>query len=172
MNPSSTLLHAFNNPNVTSHTNMTTDNSTPHIPLSGLVTDGWSKEDEATATCFCGAVQLAFVSLALDSIHLPLLTPAFKPPANPRPRPDQNFPLPLHGLPQDYRIHVRIQLYRRRHTSKAPAWPRKPDLLQPIALHRLRQHHDEPLLFHVRHTHVPRQFESPGAEYSSYWHGG
>lgn len=25
--------------------------------------DGWSTEDEATATCFCGAVQLSFVRL-------------------------------------------------------------------------------------------------------------
>ncbi|KAK9319252.1 Mss4-like protein [Lipomyces orientalis] len=32
----------------------------PYIPLAGCARDGWSKEDEATATCFCGAVQLAF----------------------------------------------------------------------------------------------------------------
>ncbi|KAK9311460.1 Mss4-like protein [Lipomyces starkeyi] len=32
----------------------------PYIPLAGCADDGWSKEDEATATCFCGAVQLAF----------------------------------------------------------------------------------------------------------------
>lgn len=38
------------------------DKSKPYIPLAGVATDGWSKEDEATATCFCGAVQLAFVS--------------------------------------------------------------------------------------------------------------
>ncbi|MCJ1307660.1 hypothetical protein MMC25_001307 [Agyrium rufum] len=36
------------------------DKSKPYIPLSGSATDGWSTEDEATATCFCGAVQLAF----------------------------------------------------------------------------------------------------------------
>ena len=40
----------------------TTDKSKPYIPLAGCANDGWSKEDEATATCFCGAVQLAFVS--------------------------------------------------------------------------------------------------------------
>ncbi|KAI8964469.1 Mss4-like protein [Daldinia sp. FL1419] len=34
--------------------------SKPYFPLAGLANDGWSKEDEATATCFCGAVQLAF----------------------------------------------------------------------------------------------------------------
>jgi hypothetical protein len=27
-----------------------------------LSNDGWSTEDEATATCFCGAVQLVLVS--------------------------------------------------------------------------------------------------------------
>lgn len=36
------------------------DKSKPYIPHNNLTNDGWSKEDEATATCFCGAVQLAF----------------------------------------------------------------------------------------------------------------
>lgn len=40
----------------------TAGTSKPFIPLAGSASDGWSKEDEATATCFCGAVQLAFVS--------------------------------------------------------------------------------------------------------------
>lgn len=39
------------------------DKSTPYFPLSGGANDGYSKDGEATATCFCGAVQLAFVSL-------------------------------------------------------------------------------------------------------------
>jgi len=34
--------------------------STSRFPLAGLSRDGWSTEDEATATCFCGAVQLSF----------------------------------------------------------------------------------------------------------------
>lgn len=38
----------------------TADKSKPYIPLAGCADDGWSKEDSATATCFCGAVQLAF----------------------------------------------------------------------------------------------------------------
>jgi len=37
------------------------DKSKPYIPLGE---DGWSKENEATATCFCGAVQLAFPTVA------------------------------------------------------------------------------------------------------------
>jgi hypothetical protein len=42
-----------------------TDKTKPYFPLAGLANDGWSNEDEATATCYCGAVQLAFVSLSL-----------------------------------------------------------------------------------------------------------
>ncbi|KAG9227938.1 Mss4-like protein [Amylocarpus encephaloides] len=37
-----------------------TDKSDSHFPLTGCANDGWSTEEEATATCFCGAVQLAF----------------------------------------------------------------------------------------------------------------
>ncbi|KAH7166455.1 Mss4-like protein [Dactylonectria macrodidyma] len=36
------------------------DKSKPYLPLAGSAQDGWSTEDKATATCFCGAVQLAF----------------------------------------------------------------------------------------------------------------
>ncbi|KAL2833945.1 Mss4-like protein [Aspergillus pseudoustus] len=32
----------------------------PYIPLAGSANDGWSTKDQATATCYCGAVQLAF----------------------------------------------------------------------------------------------------------------
>jgi hypothetical protein len=34
----------------------------PFIPHNSLKQDGYSKDGEATATCYCGAVQLAFVS--------------------------------------------------------------------------------------------------------------
>ncbi|KAK6985020.1 Mss4-like protein [Favolaschia claudopus] len=36
------------------------DKSQPWLPLVGGGNDGWSTETEATATCFCGAVQLKF----------------------------------------------------------------------------------------------------------------
>ncbi|ROW09577.1 hypothetical protein VMCG_02517 [Cytospora schulzeri] len=39
---------------------MADDKSKPFFPSAGMAQDGWSKEDEATATCLCGAVQLAF----------------------------------------------------------------------------------------------------------------
>lgn len=48
---------------------MATDNSKSRFPLAGGAQDGWSNEDEATATCFCGAVQLAFVSTQLYVPH-------------------------------------------------------------------------------------------------------
>ncbi|KAL3470592.1 Mss4-like protein [Aspergillus californicus] len=32
----------------------------PYFPLAGVRQDGWSDGDRATATCFCGAVQLSF----------------------------------------------------------------------------------------------------------------
>ena len=57
------------------HTAMATsvaaaDKSKPYIPLASGADDGYSNEDEATATCFCGTVQLAFVSLALETARL------------------------------------------------------------------------------------------------------
>ncbi|KAF2712784.1 hypothetical protein K504DRAFT_480336 [Pleomassaria siparia CBS 279.74] len=36
------------------------DKSKPYFPLAGSNNDGWSKEDSASASCFCGAVQLGF----------------------------------------------------------------------------------------------------------------
>ncbi|CAI7599257.1 unnamed protein product [Penicillium glandicola] len=39
---------------------MSTDKSKPYIPLAGGADDGWSQEHEATATCYCGGIQLAF----------------------------------------------------------------------------------------------------------------
>jgi hypothetical protein len=44
------------------HEMSTSDKSKPYIPLAGCASDGWSNEDEATATCFCGEIQLVFVS--------------------------------------------------------------------------------------------------------------
>jgi hypothetical protein len=34
------------------------------FPLQGLTSDGWSNEEEASATCACGAVQMVIVSRA------------------------------------------------------------------------------------------------------------
>ncbi|KAI4649298.1 hypothetical protein J4E93_003614 [Alternaria ventricosa] len=40
------------------------DKDKPYIPHNSLKQDGYSKEGEATATCYCGAVQLAFPTTA------------------------------------------------------------------------------------------------------------
>ncbi|KAJ7274895.1 Mss4-like protein [Mycena rebaudengoi] len=48
---------------------MTDDKSQPYFPLAGGADDGWSKDNEATATCFCGAVQLAFPTVAPGLIN-------------------------------------------------------------------------------------------------------
>ncbi|KAI0444227.1 Mss4-like protein [Xylaria telfairii] len=36
----------------------TADRTKPYIPFNSLQQDGWSTDTEATATCFCGAVQI------------------------------------------------------------------------------------------------------------------
>jgi len=41
----------------------TADKYKPYIPLAGLANDGWSRNGKATASCYCGAVQLVFVSI-------------------------------------------------------------------------------------------------------------
>lgn len=38
------------------------DKTKPYLPLANLTQDGWSTDKEATATCFCGTVQIVFVS--------------------------------------------------------------------------------------------------------------
>ncbi|KUI68283.1 hypothetical protein VM1G_04419 [Cytospora mali] len=45
------------------------DKSESRFPLAGGAQDGWSKEEEATATCFCGAVQLAFPTQGPGLVH-------------------------------------------------------------------------------------------------------
>ncbi|KAK1255706.1 hypothetical protein MKX07_007965 [Trichoderma sp. CBMAI-0711] len=40
-----------------------------NLPLSGVARDGWSTDTEATATCFCGAVQIAFPTEAPGLIN-------------------------------------------------------------------------------------------------------
>ena len=50
------------------------DKTKPYIPLNSLQQDGWSKDTEATATCFCGTVQLALVGACclylISDLHL------------------------------------------------------------------------------------------------------
>ncbi|CAP60287.1 uncharacterized protein PODANS_1_5930 [Podospora anserina S mat+] len=43
----------------------TADKSKPYVPLAGLAGDGWYKDGKATATCYCGTVQLI---VSLDGV--------------------------------------------------------------------------------------------------------
>ncbi|KAK7748528.1 hypothetical protein SLS53_000548 [Cytospora paraplurivora] len=48
---------------------MTVDKPKSFFPLAGGAQDGWSTEDEATATCYCGAVQLSFPTQGPGLVH-------------------------------------------------------------------------------------------------------
>lgn len=54
------------------------NNSKPYIPVAGGADDGWSKDDQASATCYCGAVQLAFVGASKHTTnrlyYIPLMS--------------------------------------------------------------------------------------------------
>lgn len=73
------------------------DKSKPYFPLAGLANDGWSKDGEATATCFCGAVQLAFVCHPPHKSHTGTtdLTRLHKNTGNRKTRPSKRLPLQL-----------------------------------------------------------------------------
>jgi len=60
-------------------TSSTWDKSKPYFPVAGLANDGWSTDDEATASCFCGAVQLSFVSFRTEFVAAFL--PSYIPPS-------------------------------------------------------------------------------------------
>ncbi|OMP86678.1 hypothetical protein BK809_0003850 [Diplodia seriata] len=47
----------------------TVDKTKSYFPLAGNGNDGWSSDSEATATCFCGAVQLKFPTQGPALVH-------------------------------------------------------------------------------------------------------
>ena len=51
-------------------TKPTANKTKPYFPLAGLATDGFSNDEYASATCYCGAVQLRLVRLSLCSLDL------------------------------------------------------------------------------------------------------
>lgn len=89
-----------------------------------------------------------------------------------RSRPRRDLCLQLLRLPQDHGIYVRLQLHHCRHAPEASPRPWQADLLEPKSNHRLRQYHDQLLLFHVRLALVPCQFRSARREHPSHWHRG
>jgi hypothetical protein len=72
-----------------------------NFPVAGLARDGWSTEEEATATCYCGAVQLVFVRIVPYSVSHSVLQPLIGNKAHSRSRPDKPPRLSLRRLPQN-----------------------------------------------------------------------
>jgi hypothetical protein len=96
------------------------------FPVVNLSNDGWSTDDEATATCFCGAVQLVLVSLSIFKFFLwPVICTlkSDKLSATQETRINQPPYLPLPRLPQNRLSLLPIQYHRSRFPS--PAHPRR-----------------------------------------------
>ncbi|KAJ6452127.1 hypothetical protein C8R45DRAFT_1124206 [Mycena sanguinolenta] len=128
-----------------------TDKSIPYIPLASGADDGWSNEDEATAACFCGAVQLkfptygpgyagAFLCHCVDCRKITASMFA------------SNFVV----------LDTHLTHLRGRYNLTAFAQSRD----------RVEEHYDgsELLFFDVWHADVSRQLGVPGEEHSSSWH--
>lgn len=111
----------------------TVDKSKPYFPLAGLANDGWSKDGEASATCFCGTVQLAFVCLFPLSISYRTtdLTSLHKKTGNRKARLSKRLPLQLQRLPQDNRQPLRHKLHRARYPLAPYPRRRQPHRFQP-----------------------------------------
>lgn len=125
------LICDISNHHATMTTPPPTDLSKPYIPVVGHAADGYSKENEATATCFCGTVQLAFVRPLTTQPYIYIRrTPRLILPCPPAPPADLvsrrrvALRVPLPGLPQGDGDHVSIQLHGAGPISKAHPGPR------------------------------------------------
>jgi hypothetical protein len=149
-------------------TSSTWDKSKPYFPVAGLANDGWSTDDEATASCFCGAVQLSFVSFRTEFVAAFL--PSNIPLANSWPWFRRLIYLQLFRLSQTHCINPRKQLYDPRHALEALTRPGKPEdvcSIEDSFRQRTwkREHHDQLLLFNLRFAHVSCRCGFPGNEY-------
>jgi hypothetical protein len=88
------------------------------FPKASLTQDGWSTKEEATSTCYCGAVQLCFVSPqnVLIVAYISSL------PATIQARLHFLLCLPLQRLPQNHSIHVYLGICRPRYASETCSW--------------------------------------------------
>ena len=149
-------------------TSTTWDKSKPYFPVAGLADDGWSTDDEATASCFCGAVQLSFVSFRTEFVAAFL--PSNIPLANSWPWFRRLIYLQLFRLSQTDRINPRKQFHSSRHPLEAPTRPGKPEDVRSIEDDFLQgtgkgEHHDQLLLFNLRFAHVSCRCGFPRNEY-------
>jgi hypothetical protein len=151
----------------------------PYFPLAGGATDGFSNENNASATCFCGAVQLQFVSRHLLSSSfdlrpgrrdpsLVLTLIAWPRPSGPaRTRLRRQLPLQLHRLPQAYCRDFGRQLC---HPLRPTAPDPPPGRSQPEPVrHRIDDQvgprDGQLLLQDVRDAHVPQGRQHPRSKH-------
>ena len=163
------------------------------LPLQGLTRDGWSNEDEATATCACGAVQMVVVSppschaIWGDSRPHPAshhrtfvadcnggIGHKYAPNhiASQSARACQHLCLPLRRLPQGIRLHVRYQHDDPRLAHPLHSRRRQPDHLCPEPNYHDQSQNDKRLLQDVRHHYVARWRGGTGNEVHAGWAGG
>lgn len=132
------------------------DKDKPYIPHNSLKQDGYSKEGEATATCYCGAVQLAFVSSCSSGTmvflyHKVLMLNA----ANHRPRPRRHLRLPLHRLPKDHSVSFHLSLHCRSFSCQAHPRPGQPEEVLTVSDDCFWPGDDELFLRYMWNAHVP-----------------
>lgn len=142
----------------------TADKSQPIFPLM-IANDGFSEvgeEKEASATCFCGEVQLSFVSLqSVLILSLALnarltVLPAFPVPfaADGWTRLPGYFRLPLYRLSHRDSVHVCYQLHGCLLAHQIRSWQIEPQAVGSIQHACFWKHDDELFLFQLRHSHV------------------
>lgn len=135
--------------------------SPEQFPLQGLTNDGWSNEEEASATCACGAVQMVIVrTVPVDHIDPPeenilciggyqLTHLAIK-----GTRTGQHFCLPLFRLSKSLGLDVRYQLYRPGYPHPIHKGRRQLDSIFAKQNHHHRRNHGQFILQDMRYTHV------------------
>ena len=139
----------------------TRDKNEPYISNNSSKQDGYSKDGEATATCFCGAVQLAFVSRFSKPyrnrkrrtrsfikpwahfLHLENLTNTA---ADNRSGPHRHLRLPLHRLPEDHSVSIHISIHRRVVRSQARSRRGQTQKVLAVSDYHIWQGDDELLL--------------------------
>ena len=144
--------------------------SNTNIPLPSEGVVGGRNNDTATATCFCGAVQLLFVreTPAIEVSRCKLTRQCT---ANQSTWPGRHFRLQLHRLQEDHRQHVRQQLHRLSFRDQTRPWPRQAHQVRAEQDHRERQYYGEPLLIGVWDANVSHFIWAPGALDHEDWDG-
>jgi len=119
--------------------------SESNIPLPSPGATGVTPDGTATATCYCGAVQLSFVSPSLEHSRIKkflTLKLTFRTARRGR-RLGHFFRLQLQRLPQNHRVDVRFKLHHQRQKSQAPSRGRQTNQIRAKQDHCHGQRHGE-----------------------------